>query len=109
MAHRHYGYDDDVSLTCVELTPDICLREMRRHDGKVMRFVIAHDSPAHPDGYRCEGTIPVTGDRAWSVSGSLAGGDLTLSPSILEPASGVGAGYCPGYHGWVRSGRWVPA
>lgn len=111
MAHQHYQQGSELE-GCTEVGSGVCLREWRNDAGELIRFVIGHDRPESftmPDGThptaRCEGSIPVTGAHAWSVSGTLAGGDLTLSPSILEPADH----FCPGQHGWIRDGKWVPA
>ena len=65
-------------------------------------FIFSHDvTPGQP---RCEGAVNVDPDlesRArWTMTGTLDGGDLTLSPSIL---------CADGFHGFVRDGRWVPA
>lgn len=60
-------------------------------------------------GQRCIGGVNVDphfdGERPrWEISGSLEGGDLTLSPSIRcmnhDPQ--------PNAHGFVRDGKWVP-
>lgn len=97
-------------LACTDLDEHHCIREMRSGDGRLARFIIAHDAKWEQP-YRCEGSIPVyrsdgpiAGHPVWTVSGSLAGGDLTLSPSVLDPDQA-----CGGDHGWVRDGKWVPA
>ena len=60
---------------------------------------------------RCEGFVRVhaeEGRPVWSMTGSLNGGDLTLSPSILCRLGNVTNEPC-GFHGFVRDGKWVPA
>lgn len=100
--HRHAG---TLPVACTEIDSHVCLREWRSDAGVLIRFVIAHDVDGQES--RCEGSIPVVGAThpKWDVAGSLAGGDLTLTPSILEPADK----YCPGMHGYVTNGKWVPA
>lgn len=109
--HQHYR-DGSELKGCTDIAPDVCVREWRNDAGVLVRFVIGHERPKGfvlPTGVtttaRCECSIPVTGPHAWQVSGTLAGGDLTLSPSILEPPDD----FCPGEHGWIRNGKWVPA
>lgn len=101
MTHGH-AYEPDVP--CVELSPDVCIREI---PGRAGSFTIAHDRAKPEPPYRCEGTIPVTGPKAWGMTGTLTGGDLTLTPSVR--CIDDGTGYCGGSHGWVRDGKWVPA
>lgn len=64
-------------------------------------FVFSHDiTPGQP---RCEGNVNVDEhfDRPrWTMTGSLEGGNLTLSPSIL---------CADGFHGYVRAGKWEAA
>jgi hypothetical protein len=97
--HRHY----DDRTDCTPLADDVCLTEMRSSDGTLTSFWLSHDSPNND--VRCENRIPLTGKVTWAMTGSLADGDLTLSPSILEHPSS----YCPGVHGFVQQGKWVPA
>ena len=108
MTHRHY-LDETV---CVEIGPGVCLAEHRSHAGELTRFVFSHDFLDDLDreargGLRCEGSVPITGTEhpVWTATGSLAMGNLTLSPSILCK----GPSGCGGIHGFVRSGKWVPA
>lgn len=106
MTHRHYGV-----LPCVEVDEHVCLIEHHDHDDEtVTRFTFSHDRAGGneaSDGFRCEGTVRIAGTNhpCWTMAGSLAGGDLTLSPSILC----AGASGCGGYHGFVQNGKWVAA
>jgi hypothetical protein len=71
-------------------------------DGSLAGFITGHDAPDLP--VRCDGAIfvqPFEGRPVWAASGSLEGGDLTLSPSILCRRDQ--------FHGFVTSGTWVPA
>jgi hypothetical protein len=69
-------------------------------------FFVAHDT-TDLDGYRCEGAVNVDPHLAkepggnWTAFGTLEGGDLTLSPSVLCRRDG--------FHGFVRDGKWVSA
>lgn len=69
-----------------------------------------HSCPTHPSGPdRAVGSIDCSsGERHAILSGTLAGGDLTIgggSGSILCPPDFGGCGM----HGWVRDGAWVSA
>lgn len=101
--HKHPRMTE--MLECTDLGSGVCLREWRNDKGELVRFVIAHERPGHDT--RCEGSIPVNPARSphWTVEGSLAEGNLTLSPSVLEPPDE----FCPGQHGWVRNGKWEVA
>ena len=125
MSHRHAHRDPPYK--CVEIDPHVCLQPMTGGGEGVTSaatgepipeyfagFLIAHDR----DGFdvRCEGFVSVNAEKhpghVWEMSGSLEGGDLTLSPSILcqvgnldDPARGTRCGF----HGFVRDGKWVPA
>ena len=110
--HQHIAYGGKTSpIACVDLGHGVCIREYPHESRPVQRFIIAHErtvsfDPALHVETRCAGTIPVAGDHAWGMTGSLATGDLTLSPSVLciDPDH-----LCGGSHGWVRDGKWVPA
>ena len=116
MSHLHgwpYDVDGDKPVTpsCIEIGPEACLRESAYQDGTLAGFIEAH-AAADMD-VRCEGFLtvnlpthvePSEVERArprWTMTGSLAGGDLTLSPSVLCRRDG--------HHGFVRDGKWVPA
>lgn len=103
--HKHYGGYTD----CVEVGSGVCLSERSPHlAGEVRRFTFSHDLPAGVDreGFRCEGGVTIRTDgKGWTEQGSLAAGDLTISPLILCK----GLSGCGGIHGFVRDGKWVPA
>lgn len=127
MTHRHAFRDPPYK--CVEIDEHVCLQPIsgggpgistRLPDGTLepvpeyfAGFILGHDRAGFE--WRCEGFVAIApeGDRpTWQMSGSLEGGDLTLSPSILctmgsldDPASGTKCGF----HGFVRNGKWVPA
>jgi hypothetical protein len=65
-----------------------------------------HCPPAEGEpGYNSPRTIDCSsGERHAIISGTLAGGDLTIH-------GGTGSIPCDrcGLHGWLRDGRWVPA
>jgi hypothetical protein len=114
--HAHGWYDPP----CWPISEEVCLRptvhggaeHIRNADGTMAGgptehlsgFVVAHDRPGQRGEPRCEGAINVDPDleskARWTMTGTLEGGDLTISPSIL----------CgDGHHGFVRAGKWVPA
>lgn len=125
--HAHHGGD----VHCTEIAPNVCLRpvvhsnapkgvvlntpEADAYGDHLSGFIIAHDRN-WPQPWRCEGAVNI--DRCgafeernrWDMTGTLEGGDLTLSPSILcvLGAGPPDQGTC-GFHGYVRDGRWVPA
>ena len=123
-SHRHAHHDEP---KCVEINEHVCLQPIdgggegifrRDEAGELVPvpryfagFIISHDR----DGFehRCEGFVRVALDRdgpVWTMSGTLEGGDLTLSPSILcvlGTADG-GDARC-GFHGFVQGGKWVAA
>ena len=124
-AHR------DPPYKCVEIDPRVCLQPLSGGGEGISRrlpdgtsepvpeyfagFIVAHDR----DGFdvRCEGFVGIDAghDPRWTMTGSLEGGDLTLSPSILcrvgslDDPREVGPGSTCGFHGFVRDGKWVPA
>lgn len=128
MSHRHAFRDPPYK--CIEIAPNVCLQptahssaprgvvlntpEAEAYGTHLGGFIIAHDRDGFP--VRCEGAVHVCEhfpeQARWEMNGSLAGGDLTLSPSILcmvgsldDPSRGATCGF----HGFVRDGRWVPA
>ena len=125
MTHTHVHGDE---LTCVEIDPHVCLQPVEHSNaptGTVLNtpeadaygthlsgFILGHDREGFD--WRCEGavsidTCPTIGSRAtWLMAGSLEGGDLTLSPSILCRLGSVSGEEC-GFHGFVRDGKWVSA
>lgn len=124
MAHRHPFYDPK----CVEIDEHVCVRPFVRslapkgmvlntpeadaYGDELAGFMFAHDRAGFD--VRCEGAVTVKraeGESGpiWQMSGSLEGGDLTLSPSILCIYGSVGTNEQCGFHGFVRNGKWVPA
>lgn len=104
MSHRHYVAEAE----CVEIDAAVCLSPVA-HAGHLGGFIFAHDRVGHE--VRCEGMVRVcecVPRPRWTLTGSLAAGDLTLHPSILCRLGSVDAEEC-GFHGWVRAGRWIPA
>lgn len=126
MTHEHAAYQGDVR--CTDVGPAVCLRptvhggdpDVTNADGTIAGgpdehlagFIVAYDWP--DSDVRLEGAVNVDPDipgPRWEMTGSLAGGDLTLSPSIQ--AYRYIAGDAPRQHatihGYVREGKWVPA
>lgn len=111
-AHKHF--DDDIGLSdgCVDLSADTCIAPITSaHIKGVTGFWFAHDTPS---GSRCVGRVPTSdanGGPTWSQTGTLEGGDLTLSPSVLciAPKGPAGERHGPDFHGFVRGGKWVSA
>lgn len=115
--HRHWRDDtpeEVAAYRCRELSEHVCLEAMGPYfgepdDAPSVGFFFRHDVPGATE--RCTGGVHVrrsATDRAgptWSQSGSLEGGDLTLSPSIRCVTHDGG----PDAHGFVQAGRWVPA
>ncbi len=113
MSHLHgFTPDPDDERNCLEIDPHVCLQPTGVYgqpDDVLAGFLMWHDR----DGVvgRCGGGVAVRdngdGRARWQMTGSLEGGDLTLSPSILcrTPFDGRECGF----HGFVRDGQWVPA
>lgn len=110
IAHGHPW--DEGAVACVAVSPEVCLTPI----------VSANPEQPHDEGYwfchevpgaerRCTGRVLTMNQReggaVWTQTGSLEGGDLTLSPSVLcrYPAGERSHEF----HGWVRDGKWVPA
>ncbi len=100
--HRHNDQDGPVATGCVDIGGGICLRRMLMHgttdtDG----YMFCHDAPDLK--WRCEGYVSVNPEspKHWEQTGTLDGGDLTLSPSLLCTRDQ--------FHGFIRDGHWVPA
>lgn len=124
MSHLHYtGHPEhERPHRCIEIDARHCL-EPTVHGGDpdvrdsktgevsggpvehLAGFIVRHARPGSDDSQpRCAAHADVDPHYPtpiWSMSGSLEGGDLTLSPSLL-------CGTC-GDHGFVRDGKWVPA
>lgn len=104
MAEHRHSWGDDDGIVCTSISPEVCLTPIRSTDPGARGFWFGHEAVDHE--YRCMGRVPTTGDHAWTETGTLDGGDLTLSPSILcrYPAGE----HSHEFHGFVRDGRWVP-
>ncbi len=97
--HKHVA--DEMDTKCVEISDSICMSPVS--DG----FFIHFDPPAEMTDFRQIGHVTV-GPNGWTQTGTLAGGDLTLAPSIKVsmPIDGRDVELI---HGFVRNGKWVPA
>lgn len=126
MSHRHAHWEVGDAERCVEIGEHVCLQpidgsnvpdgsgipinspEGEAYGTHLAGFIVGHDR----DGLevRCEGFVGVDGQHGnnWTMTGSLEGGDLTLSPSILCRLGNNQLGEC-GFHGFVQQGRWVQA
>jgi len=102
VSHRHLWEDQMPAERpgCTEVDPAVCLRPVTR-DGAIAGYLFAHENAATP--HRCEGMLATSGavDPSWTATGSFDDGTLTLEPSVLCTIDG--------FHGFVRSGKWVPA
>lgn len=98
MTHKHL-----VDRSCIELGHGVCIAPAALEDNPEAGYWIGYSVKGQE--FRSTGRVQVDerlGGPLWSRTGSLAGGDLTLSPSIqLQGASSL--------HGYVRNMRWVPA
>lgn len=104
MSHEH-----PYKRPCTEIPEGVCLRPVVHGDDEHLAgFHIGHERAGGYDPEihafeRCEGYVNVDPDDPsprWEMTGSLEGGDLTLSPSIL---------CSDGFHGFIQNGKWVPA
>lgn len=106
VGHRHVSGLG--ARLCEPIGPDVCLRPFVHGDDQhISGFFLAFDVPDN-DGYRSEGAVNVdphfAGERpVWTMTGSLEGGDLTLTPSIRTRRVGDQE-----WHGYITNGRWVP-
>jgi hypothetical protein len=86
----------------VEIGPDVWLTPLHRHGEKyesIVAYIVSHKGA---DGW-CEGSIAVEpgyGPPVWTQMGSLAGGDLSLEPSVQCKTH-------PDFHAHVENGRWT--
>ncbi len=124
MSHRHgWPYEDPSTQKCTEISPEVCLRptvhggdpDVTNADGSIAGgptehlagFIVAYDWPGFD--HRLEGAVNVDPhfpeNARWQMTGSLEGGDLTLSPSIQA----YDDRHQPTFHGFIRDGHWVPA
>lgn len=125
MAHRHAAYQGVVR--CTDVGPTVCLRptvhggdsDVTNADGTIAGgpdehlagFIVAYDWP--DSNVRLEGAVNVDEDfpsgARWQMTGSLEGGDLTLTPSIQAYDSRDPSNRIPTIHGFVQNGAWVAA
>lgn len=116
MTHEHYGTD-----SCTPVSEAVCLSPIvhgtetpgqfpMTGTDHLAGFLFHHDREGFDQ--RCGGYVRVCecqpGTHRWGMTGSLEGGDLTLTPSILCRLGRVGVPEC-GFHGFVQLGKWVPA
>lgn len=103
MAETSHGGDPDVTNSA---TGEMAGGPERHLAG----FHFMHDVPA--GGPRCIGGVNIDAHfperPIWTMEGSLAGGDLTLSPSINCRGASL-EGHGGDFHGWVRNGAWQQA
>lgn len=131
MSHIHAHDMVGEAQKCREIAPNVCLQPVEHSNaptGMVLNtpeadaygthhagFIIGHEREGMPNGQRCEGhvvtdTCAATDGRArWQMTGTLEGGDLTLTPSILCVLGSGGTDERCGFHGFVTNGGWVPA
>jgi hypothetical protein len=69
-------------------------------------YIVCYEWPGETDRLRGAITVDPHFDRGWSQTGTLEGGDLTITPSIQAY---LDDGTTPSIHGWVRDGKWVSA
>lgn len=118
MAHVHPAYGSEAPkhpvhppTPCVELGLGVCLRPsyhwrpdegQTEADRRLVGYVIAHETPEWE--VRCEGALLLElgfgPTEVWTQTGSLEGGDLSLTPSIVCPRH-------PAFHAFVVNGRWT--
>lgn len=100
VSHKHMW---DRDLNCTDIGGGICLTpfQSKNSAGYWVGF-------PREDGVKVMGTVhtrsPDLTRETWKQTGSLEGGDLTLTPSLL-----LDYGHGTQWHGWVREGKWVPA
>lgn len=100
-----------ISGECTETGPTTCFRPFAHTDGDgsahIGGYFFFHDQPRtnYNQGNRCMGTVVICTCKdtrdVWTESGSLAGGDLTISPSILCVNHN--------FHGFLTDGAWADA
>jgi hypothetical protein len=98
--HRWPGHPE-----CVELSPSVCIWSTSHgEDHHLYGFMIGHDVVGEEK--RCVGAISVDphaaddGHPVWTMTGSLAGDDLSLQPSVQCTTH-------PEFHAHVTNGRWT--
>ncbi len=106
------GHQHNWDMRCTPVGPTTCMAEtVHGDDNHLAGFHFMHEVPQ--GGPRCVGGVNVDRDipertAFWTMTGTLAGGDLTLNPSILCRGGGT-PGHGPDFHGFVRDGAWVSA
>jgi hypothetical protein len=127
MTHRHGWPYNDHEPGCTDVSPTVCLRptvhggnpDITTADGAIAGgpdehlegFIVAYewaDSDVRLEGHvRVDPDIPE--GPCWQMTGTLEGGDLTLTPSIQAYDARDPDDRKPTIHGFVTSGKWVPA
>lgn len=118
MTHQHPGYGTEAPQhavhpprPCVEIGVGVCISPSyhwrpdqgeTEADRRIVGYVIAHDTPEWEE--RCESALLTElgfGPTAiWTQTGSLEGGDLSLSPSVQCRTHSA-------FHAFVQNGRWT--
>lgn len=90
---------------CVALSDSVCIWPTSHgEDHHLYGFMIAHDVAG--DEKRCVGALAIDphaaadGHPIWTMTGSLAGGDLSLQPSVQCKVH-------QDFHAYVTNGRWT--
>jgi hypothetical protein len=124
--HVHWIDGPPYEPKCVEIDEHVCLQPIngggegiytKNDDGTMSPvpqyfagFIMGHDREGFE--HRCEGFVAIDKvhhpEKHWEMTGTLEGGDLTLSPSILCVLGSATTEKC-GFHGFVQNGKWVPA
>jgi hypothetical protein len=80
----------------------VCLQPISHGDDlHPAGFIIGHDVAGEP--FRCESGLTIDDvhfPHKWSMTGSLAKGDLTIDPSIACTTH-------PSFHAFVQQARWT--
>ena len=114
MSTQHEHSWDPEGPVCTEISTDACLTPMVQgeHPTGRLGFWFGHELPG--GGPRCMGAVPTVspdGGPTWQQTGTLEGGDLTLSPSVncIQPTGAGRDRHGRDFHGWVHDGKWVTA
>lgn len=98
--HKH-AWPRDEQAACTPLAEDVCIWPVPTSGHTTpQRYIVAFE--VEGEDRRQVGGVTI-GPDGWTQTGSLAEGNLTLSPSLDWQR--------PPYrrHGWVRDGKWVEA
>jgi hypothetical protein len=127
VSHVHAYEEPGHPKRCVDIAANVCLEptnhslvpagsgipvnspEAEPYGEELYGFIVGHEREGLD--HRCEGAVAVCQHahpgKGWSMTGTLEGGDLTLSPSI-QCRNTLDGEDCA-FHGYVRAGKWVPA